>query len=829
MKIEKLRLKGFTGIKKGLGLDEIEIDFSNINGLVAFEGMNGTGKSSVLENLHAYNQLVSRDGALYQHVETRDAEKELSFTYGGHHYRTLLKIDCQSQKSEGWIWKDGKSEVNGKISAYAKYIKDLLGSPALFFASVFCAQNSAKLSDMTTGELKGLFSEFLRLDRLQEYEGTAKNCANVLNGKLGTIDARIAGLKEKMAGKDNIEEQRYSLGQKVSFFTDDKTEAELNLEDKKKQVEQLKETISKNTLLIQRKADLQATIERLQKELDADKTTVEAEIEALKTKWKGLAGEVAKCNEVLKDKDAIMGAADREKEINAEIERLSVELDGLTKEVSDHQGKIHGMEAIIAALKQKIKDLDNDTELARIDKEIADLNIRITEQKNAIADTYKDREEIDLTNKVLQCEDKTAALKLKDPACKSSTCSFIVGALAARDELPKLKAELTERMSALEAQRTEYNNRLDILNASFDVAKQERESRLSEIEKEKKKLSGEDQFTATAWRDEKDAMGIKLAATTQTRQDIARLRLDLTKIKELAAKQAEVQLAEFRLTDLQKAQDDITAQGKEKRQAWDEREFFKKIEIDDQQRIVAAISDKIDGEAEGKLKTVQAEIETIEKVTLPGIEKKITETRDKIAALQSELSRMADAEKELETVQAERNEITQEIAEWTYLRNACGKNGLQALEIDGAAPLITGYANDLLSQAFGPLFTVKFRTQDDEGKECLDIVVIGEDGEDVLLENLSGGQRIWILMALRLAMTLLSKEKSGRNFETAFFDEMDGALDPDNSTNFIGLYQAFMKTGGFSMLPFISHKPSCRSMADNILIFKHGQNPAWGG
>jgi ABC-type multidrug transport system ATPase subunit len=76
-------------------------------------------------------------------------------------------------------------------------------------------------------------------------------------------------------------------------------------------------------------------------------------------------------------------------------------------------------------------------------------------------------------------------------------------------------------------------------------------------------------------------------------------------------------------------------------------------------------------------------------------------------------------------------------------------------------------------------------------------------------------------------MTLLSKEKSGRVFETAFFDEMDGPLDPDNSLNFIAMYQAFMKVGGFKAILFISHKPSCRNMADHILLFENGKTPSW--
>jgi ABC-type lipoprotein export system ATPase subunit len=82
-------------------------------------------------------------------------------------------------------------------------------------------------------------------------------------------------------------------------------------------------------------------------------------------------------------------------------------------------------------------------------------------------------------------------------------------------------------------------------------------------------------------------------------------------------------------------------------------------------------------------------------------------------------------------------------------------------------------------------------------------------------------------MALRLAMTLLSKEKSGHAFQTAYADELDGALDPDNSLNFVNMYRSFMTVGGFSDFLFISHKPSCRSMADHILTFEPGKNPEW--
>ena len=97
MRIESLRFKGFIGIQRGLGLDEITIDFRDVPGLVAFDGMNGSGKTTVLENLHPFPQLASREGALYHHCHLRDSAKELCFTYDGHSYRSLIKIDCQGE------------------------------------------------------------------------------------------------------------------------------------------------------------------------------------------------------------------------------------------------------------------------------------------------------------------------------------------------------------------------------------------------------------------------------------------------------------------------------------------------------------------------------------------------------------------------------------------------------------------------------------------------------------------------------------------------------------------------------------------------------------
>ena len=80
MKINRIKLRGFVGIKKGMGLDEVELTLADLHGLIALDGPNGFGKTTVLDNLQPYACLASRSGALSHHVFLRDSSRELDFT-----------------------------------------------------------------------------------------------------------------------------------------------------------------------------------------------------------------------------------------------------------------------------------------------------------------------------------------------------------------------------------------------------------------------------------------------------------------------------------------------------------------------------------------------------------------------------------------------------------------------------------------------------------------------------------------------------------------------------------------------------------------------------
>jgi exonuclease SbcC len=761
MKILRLRVRGAIGFKKGLNLDSVDLDFSSLQGLIAFSGENGSSKSTCLEMLHPYARLVSRKGSLQQHFYGKDAEKELSFEFQGDHYKTLIKIDSESGRSEGYLWKNKneKSEVDGKISNYNKYIVELFGSPELFFNSVFCAQNSKKLNDMTTGDLKKLFSEFLRLDTLCEYENTAKQCGNLLTAQAEKLEREAEPLKEliyiynEAATKLLVAKtDKQNHEQRLSELTNNLKQAETKLT-----INQI--SIQKNELIKAKITALQDGLDRIEKEIRADQEQSETELGDLRSKYRTIDTEVVGLESLLANESDIRSAAAMRNELSVLISK--------NKSLLEVVSKKH-FAAAQATLKKETEKSEYSLEIGKL----------IGAGKNN-RDT--------LLLKIKQAKLKTSDLDKRDPECKSTTCSFIVSALSAQKDIPKLESTLADQLADIKIKTKAHDTTLNRINAEIEA--------LRELESDKKS--------------EKDQLEAKITESED----------DLIKIKDRTDELARIDTALARKNDLGKQRMLLADEGIKIKATWEKRITEKENQSKQASAAIKEAESKINKDAENNLPVITNNIALI-KNSVADRTNKITEIAGKILSLEKEVALAQQAKKDFETKAAERSRIVAESSEWTYLKNACGKDGLRALEIDSVAPVITGYANDLLLSTFGPSYTVKFRTQDEEtGREILDIIVIRDDGSEVLLDNLSGGEKVWSLKALRLAMTLITKEKSGKNFLSALADEEDGALDVDNAQNFIKLYRSFMPAGGFDDLYFISHKQECVAMSDHVVEF----------
>jgi len=185
MKPLYLKLKGFKGVRSGSGKDELEIDFSGRTGLVGVAGPNGSGKTTVLDNLHPYRIMPYRAGnyssrafSYYNDCYGSDASKELVFELNGRRYRSLLLIDAERKKQEAYLYEEAESGwkalSDGKTDTYDQTVENLLGSPQLFFTSVFRCQDAPRLSDYTRGEIKDIFVELLGIESLKAKGQKAK-------------------------------------------------------------------------------------------------------------------------------------------------------------------------------------------------------------------------------------------------------------------------------------------------------------------------------------------------------------------------------------------------------------------------------------------------------------------------------------------------------------------------------------------------------------------------------------------------------------------------------------------------------------------------------
>ncbi|MCK6391692.1 MAG: hypothetical protein L6Q40_11850 [Azonexus sp.] len=132
-----------------------------------------------------------------------------------------------------------------------------------------------------------------------------------------------------------------------------------------------------------------------------------------------------------------------------------------------------------------------------------------------------------------------------------------------------------------------------------------------------------------------------------------------------------------------------------------------------------------------------------------------------------------------------------------------------------------GLANDLRLAGYGPLFSVSLLTQIESRKgERREGFVIevrdGESGQRKRVEQMSGGERVWVNECLVRAVALYLAQNSGRCYGTLISDDADGALDPARKRMFMAMKREVLRLGGYAQEIFISQTPELTAMADAV-------------
>jgi exonuclease SbcC len=209
----------------------------------------------------------------------------------------------------------------------------------------------------------------------------------------------------------------------------------------------------------------------------------------------------------------------------------------------------------------------------------------------------------------------------------------------------------------------------------------------------------------------------------------------------------------------------------------------------------------------------------------PDLAPRLAQERDKLERLQGDERRLRQAlgalEGELDRLRAleegrrpKVEALSQAAAEKAIhdeLAAAFGKNGVQALIIDGVLPEIADEASRLLSQMTGGRMSLAMTTQRETQKkavvETLDIRVSDELGTRSY-EMFSGGEAFRINFALRIALSRLLARRAGAPLPTLIIDEGFGTQDSAGRERLVEAIQAIQDD--FRCLLVITHVEELR-------------------
>lgn len=448
MKLKSFHLRGAIGIKQGLDVDSIRINFEELEpGLIAILGPNGAGKTTLVENLTPWRSLFSRNGSLAKQFCLKDSERELIVEVDGHEYRIHLVIDGITGKLESYLYRDGVClNPDGKEKTYNEAVAKVFGSPDLFYRSLFMPQRRKSFSGLAPVERKELLLQLIGENKLEVKAKTAGDRAKEILRTIDQLQGRKAQLEATIVELLDVEES-IAIGQKVI----EQREGELaslaaGIDDLKVEIAALEEQ-SKAQAVIESQI---AEVEKRIKELQVSKFSLGAE---KGKKLEPVEAEIIVSRSKITAQEKLLDAGELER-----MKYLVNERETLAAQLQAHVAA-HGR---WVALNTELSDLK--LKLSRITT-AAESDLRSFDEK--IQDASKRAETLEF----VPCQSLA-----DDEACEScKKCPLLEDAHAGRESLrywkkdrEKRLAQRDEQTKPLEQQKVLIEGEIAVLN--YDAA-----------------------------------------------------------------------------------------------------------------------------------------------------------------------------------------------------------------------------------------------------------------------------------------------------------------------------------------------------------------------
>ena len=822
-----LTLKGFRGIRDGLGRDVLTLDFERLADgadLVAIAGANGRGKTTVMDNMHPYLTMPSRAAmagpggfSYYDHVCLPENEKDLIWAHDGRSYRSQVVIRVNGRrKTEAFLlmladdgaWKpvvlDDGTVSDGKVDTYTRCVEALCGSADTFFTSVFSAQGKRQLSAYRNAEIKTLLADLLGQEEIRVLGQKASETARLLKAGLAAIRQEQAGLDAE-AQRIEAEQRRLDGAQaRVAQRLAGRQAAQAAQESARTRHAQLMAEREQSRGVEARRGQLQGECHAV----------IQAGTQAI---------------DILKSQDR--GEVQRLERLEQRIaQRLAQECN--RRQVLQNQRR-QCLTVLVGV--QAVRHAECRLPLAE----------RVLSLRSAQVGAWRQQ-----VQRLTQCQ---AAKRMVQQ--KLSGIEREAGQAA-------LKAEELARRFGLTGEvpcaGTDLQGQCQLLGDARD-AKALIPSAQGTIQRlGREKAAAQQELDALCGQHEELAGSPQALARAEHRAELARARasrfaLLAAQAGEMARARTTLAAIEQELTELPAAQGPDAAAGQPPAETSEEAAERQQIHAARQ-----AIAAQHEQQAKHYRATLDRLKQALAGLPAPYDEQHLIDARTAMeqaaqsvtAAEQAHLAAVRDAEtlgalvQQATALAGREAQVTNRIAKvetelgnWNLFAKCMSNDGLIALAIDDAGPALAGLANDLLLACYGPRFTVSLQTLVETGKgeqkEGFDILVHdGESGESKSVGLMSGGERVWINECLIRAVALYLAQHTGRRYGALFSDEADGPLDPERKRMFIAMKREVLRLGGYQREFFVSQTPELSAMADAVIDLEaHAESsrkaPAW--
>ncbi|WP_117592062.1 DNA double-strand break repair ATPase Rad50 [Haloprofundus halophilus] len=873
MRFDRIRLKNF----KPYADTDLELG----EGVTVIHGLNGSGKSSLLEAcFFALYGAKALDGTLEDVVTNGEEESEIElwFTHAGEKYRIERRIRLSGERAttakcvlEGSAVPDGS--VDGARDV-RKFVVDLLRMDADAFVNcAYVRQGEVnKLINATPGERQDMIDDLLQLGKLEEYRERARNARlgveDVLENKRGRLDEldsqveakeaanpyeRLSALRTELsevkAAIERYETQREraekSRDEAIETL-DDYEEKRTELDDLDDDIESLKsaiaETEEKRESLRENAREVRERIDELESavadavagsELDADDgDAVSARLTELSTRHEELTESIQELREKAQGfENQSSNLGEKATDLESRAEQKRTRADELEAERETAEAELDDRREALDDLDARIDDLDATFEEAPVDRGDASEHLAdLREQKSSLRDELETvrtklrstRQRVEEARRLL---DEGKCPECGQPVDESPHVDTLDEDRARVDDLDDEREELEAEVASLD---DDIDTAAELVDAENELERlrERRDSVTTLVDQRERTLAekaeqAEAARTAAEEHEEKAEELREAAEQTASRAEETRDR-----IAELEEEREGVKSSEERLERIQSLRDEISdAESKldrlsERRSDLDELNDERRERLAEKQRRRRELREDVD---ESQIRQAKEQRSNAEQY-LEQVEPELESLAEKRTKLDNDIGGAKTDIVRLEELQEKRDHVEERVDALESLHKETEE--LEAMYGDLRAELRQRNVETLermLNETFDLVYA-----NDAYARIRLDgeyaLTVYQKDGQALDPEQLSGGERALFNLSLRCAIYRLLAEgiEGAAPTPPLILDEPTVFLDSGHVGRLVDLVQE-MRGFGVRQIIIVSHDDELVGAADDLVTVE--KNP----